>query len=88
MSIILGSEASEGRGAVNFSPREESAVRSDVSAEQLQPLRGGVDFAQLYSDRVISSDDLFDGRREIAIAHAGSVYRLKITRQGKLILNK
>lgn len=38
--------------------------------------------------RVVSSEALFGGRREIAIEHAGALYRLKITRQGKLILNK
>lgn len=31
---------------------------------------------------------LFHGRREILIRHGEAVYRLKITRQGKLILNK
>ena len=31
---------------------------------------------------------LFAGRREIMIRHAGSDYRMKITKQGKLILNK
>lgn len=31
---------------------------------------------------------LFAGRREIVIHHAGAAYRMKITRQGKLILNK
>lgn len=39
-------------------------------------------------ERTISSTDLFAGRREIGIEHHGSHYRLKITRQGKLILNK
>lgn len=38
--------------------------------------------------RVFGSDTLFDGSKEVGIEHAGSVYRLKITRQGKLILNK
>jgi hemin uptake protein HemP len=38
--------------------------------------------------RSISSEHLFAGDREIEIEHHGSVYRLKITRQGKLILNK
>jgi hemin uptake protein HemP len=36
----------------------------------------------------ITSDALFKGAHEIAIEHQGSVYRLRITRQGKLILNK
>ena len=31
---------------------------------------------------------LFDGGREIVIHHAGAAYRMKITKQGKLILNK
>jgi hemin uptake protein HemP len=43
---------------------------------------------QLPSTRTISSDQLFDGDHEIGIEHRGSFYRLKITRQGKLILNK
>jgi hemin uptake protein HemP len=38
--------------------------------------------------RVFGSDILFDGSSEVGIEHAGSLYRLKITRQGKLILNK
>jgi hemin uptake protein HemP len=38
--------------------------------------------------RIVSSDALFQGSREIGIEHFGSLYRLKITRQGKLILNK
>ncbi len=38
--------------------------------------------------RVFGSDILFDGSNEVGIEHAGSLYRLKITRQGKLILNK
>lgn len=38
--------------------------------------------------RTISSAVLFAGDQEIGIEHGGSLYRLKITRQGKLILNK
>jgi hemin uptake protein HemP len=38
--------------------------------------------------RVVASSALFSGEHEIGISHAGSLYRLKITRQGKLILNK
>ncbi|MEL6734733.1 MAG: hemin uptake protein HemP [Pseudomonadota bacterium] len=35
-----------------------------------------------------STKDLFGVRSEIVIEHEGSAYRLKITRHGKLILNK
>lgn len=38
--------------------------------------------------RTVSSESLFNGTYEIGIDHGGSLYRLKITRQGKLILNK
>jgi hemin uptake protein HemP len=38
--------------------------------------------------KTMSSQALFDGLYEIGIDHGGSLYRLKITRQGKLILNK
>lgn len=38
--------------------------------------------------RIIDSKDLFDGDRELCIDHKGALYRLKITRQDKLILNK
>lgn len=38
--------------------------------------------------RTVSSEALFNGAYEIGIDHGGSLYRLKITRQGKLILNK
>lgn len=37
---------------------------------------------------VIDSVRLFAGRREIQIRHQGKLYRLLITRNGKLILNK
>lgn len=38
--------------------------------------------------RTLSSNALFQGEHEIGIEHDGALYRLKITRQGKLILNK
>ncbi len=37
---------------------------------------------------VYSTETLFRGRGEITIRHEDTFYRLKITRQGKLILNK
>jgi hemin uptake protein HemP len=38
--------------------------------------------------RTLSSDSIFRGEREIGIERHGALYRLKVTRQGKLILNK
>lgn len=37
---------------------------------------------------VFSTEQLFGGASEIAIVHQGLTYRLRITRQGKLVLNK
>jgi hemin uptake protein HemP len=38
--------------------------------------------------RRFASNDLFDGAREILIDHQGEIYRLSVTRSGKLILHK
>lgn len=38
--------------------------------------------------RIVESTDIFRGHNEIMIRHEGVIYRMKITRQGKLILNK
>ena len=37
---------------------------------------------------VIRTEELFGGRREVWIEHHGERYRLRITRRGKLILQK
>ncbi len=46
------------------------------------------DDARETSGRSIDSRILFRGANEIVIDHEGAKYRLRITRQGKLILNK
>ncbi|WP_375451788.1 hemin uptake protein HemP [uncultured Devosia sp.] len=40
------------------------------------------------SPRLIDSATLFDGANELIILHNGTPYRLRITRQDKLILTK
>lgn len=52
----------------------------DAMNPQTGTLPGGI--------AVYSSAQLFNGATEICIDHDGTIYRLKITRQGKLILNK
>ena len=39
-------------------------------------------------DGIIESMDLFGNKKQVLIRHGQKVYRLMITRQGKLILNK
>lgn len=41
-----------------------------------------------HSPPAINSADLLQGHRELLIHHEGEVYRLRLTRTGKLILNK
>jgi len=38
--------------------------------------------------RMLNSDDIFGGSREVCIAHRGALYRLRITMQNRLILQK
>ena len=51
---------------------------------------GAADAPRLSPDALPEYDTgtLFAGKREIVIRHAGADYRMKITKQGKLILNK
>lgn len=44
--------------------------------------------AEMRAGVVLESCDIFKGCNEIIILHAGEQYRLRITRAGKLILNK
>ena len=60
-----------------FRPQSRGATRQDP-----RPQQHGT------PPKTVSSDALFEGLYEIGIHHAGALYRLKITRQGKLIRNK
>ena len=44
--------------------------------------------AAAFTPRRLISEDLIGPAREVLIRHAGCDYRLRITRQGKLILTK
>ena len=41
-----------------------------------------------FSKRVLTSEELLQGAREVMIKHADEYYRLMVTKAGKLILNK
>ena len=40
------------------------------------------------TSRAVNSKELLRGKREVQIQHLGEVYRLLLTRNGKLILQK
>ncbi|MFC0246756.1 hemin uptake protein HemP [Falsochrobactrum ovis] len=68
-------------------PRERSEIGTVKWSGGSDEGEGRVHNSQV-SLKTVNSSDLFKGSREVAIEHAGALYRLKITRQGKLILNK
>lgn len=44
--------------------------------------------SSLPQQRVLKSEDLLRGDKEVLIVHRGEVYRLRETRNGKLLLGK
>lgn len=41
-----------------------------------------------FAKRVLTSEELLQGEREVMIKHSNEYYRLMVTKAGKLILNK
>jgi hemin uptake protein HemP len=52
------------------------------------PMTSGPAFVPARELKRVSSEELVGPAREVLIRHAGCDYRLRITRQGKLILTK
>ena len=76
----------EGRVVVLLTSRlstERRAVMSDTEAGSDDREEPGAD-----PPRVLNADELFAGKREVWIELDGVRYRLRITRRGKLILQK
>ena len=74
-----------GKGSKEMNTHNPNDFRYRVRRSEETPTRfDGVPLAV----RTLSSNTLFQGEHEIGIEHHGALYRLKITRQGKLILNK
>lgn len=44
--------------------------------------------ATALSQRAVRSEDILQGAREVLIQHGAETYRLRLTKAGKLILNK
>jgi len=66
-------------------------ARREFMMVELEKRDAGMGQASLQAEGTLPEYDtqtLFAGRREIVIRHAGADYRMKITKQGKLILNK
>lgn len=61
-------------------------MTDDDSEEHRIPRAGASD--RLLAVRQIEAEELFDGRKQVVITHNQDRYVLRITRHGKLILNK
>ena len=59
---------------VELEKKDAGSIKASLSAEDTLP--------------EYDTQTLFAGKREIVIRHGGADYRMKITKQGKLILNK
>ncbi len=65
---------------------------ADADTMQTQPppsIRAPAESGQrTFPSGIIQTDSLFQGSQEILISHNGEHYRLRITKNGKLILTK
>ena len=73
-----------GRRAVRARRARRTGAGRDVAFAATRPRRG----APARACRAIASEALFGGAGEVHISHRGSLYRLKQTALGKLILTK
>lgn len=63
-------------------------ISDAVCNREGKPHRHGDAVQQLRDEVVIESRSLLAGRKEIQIRHEGQLYRLRLTKNDKLILNK
>ena len=69
-------------------PRQKRKLPTEMMVEKPDTFKHAPFVKDAAEVRTIESGDIFRGANEIMIRHDGVVYRMKITRQGKLILNK
>jgi hemin uptake protein HemP len=73
----MGNEVTGSGGERDKSPMRPSAAQHDPQRDSHRE-----------PPRCLHSEDLFGGQPEILIVHEGETYRLRVTRNGKLILHK
>ncbi|MBI3462356.1 MAG: hemin uptake protein HemP [Planctomycetes bacterium] len=59
-----------------------------TSADSVDPQNEDKARPEPRAARQLESQELLRGEREVLILHSGEVYRLRLTRNGKLILQK
>jgi hemin uptake protein HemP len=61
---------------------------NDLESAKPMPERPAGELASPSTLREIDSSSLLQGEKEVLIHHSGEVYRLRLTKNGKLILQK
>jgi hemin uptake protein HemP len=84
MSNGVNIEIRFGAGGAMIAVEEGGVANDEQAVPGNRPGAGGTSPDMPQYD----TETLFAGWREIIVHHAGAAYRMKITRQGKLILNK
>lgn len=69
-------------------PNESSPQTASDGPPEVIPLRPPGCPTAATLTRTVASADLFGGARNVVIEHAGEQYRLTVTRNNKLILQK
>lgn len=68
------------------SPAESATARSEAQEDETTRIAGSE--AADAATRMVESEEILQGAQELIIKHQGAVYRLRRTRNGKLILHK
>ncbi|GGD21538.1 hemin uptake protein HemP [Aureimonas glaciei] len=63
-------------------------MNEPVDRRQRQERVPGREPVQLHPLRIVPASDLLGAEREVGLMHEGALYRLRLTRAGKLILTK
>ncbi len=82
----LGSKVT-GNGSQSYRLQTNKRTNLD-NAEHLENTEKKGDIAKDKSIEVLSSKEIFGDDQEVIIEHEGERYRLRITRRGRLILQK
>lgn len=63
-------------------------MNEPVDHRQRQDRGQRSDAVEAYPLRIVQSSELLGAEREVGLMHDGALYRLRLTRAGKLILTK
>lgn len=87
--VDTDSSSSDNRSLLRHNLNKRVGFRGYLNVDETTPSQSGeTSPAAPKESRVLRSEDLFAGQRVLLIEHAGQQYRLLITRNEKLILQK